>query len=105
MIVARVLFPIKGLDIDEFNKKMVESVPKYEGLVGLIRKYYVVTEDKKQAGGIYLWESREEAESFYNAEWTRRIAALFGENPMIEFLDCTIVVDNESSNVTSQVAA
>ena len=105
MVVVRVLFPIKGLDIDEFNEKMLASVPNYEGLEGLIRKYYVVTDDKAKAGGIYLWESREKAEKFYGEEWTSRIAGLFGEPPMLEFLDCNIVIDNETNRVKSKVAA
>ena len=105
MVVVRVLFPIKDLDINEFNEKMLASVPNYEGLEGLTRKYYVVTDDQTKAGGIYLWESREKAEKFYNREWTNRIAGLFGEPPMLEFLDCTIVIDNETNSVKSKIAA
>ena len=66
MVVVRVLFPTGGLKPVEFNEKMVASIPRYEGLDGLIRKYYVLTEDEKKGGGIYLWDSREKAELFYN---------------------------------------
>ena len=105
MVVVRVLFPIQGLEMDDFNKKMMSSVPKYEGLNGLIRKYYVVADDKSQAGGIYLWETRDIAESWYNPEWIAYMTEVFGEAPMLEYLDCTIVVDNETQNVTSKIAA
>ena len=64
MVVVRVLFPTAGLKPVEFNEKMVASIPRYEGLDGLVRKYYVLTEDEKKGGGIYLWESRERRSSF-----------------------------------------
>src|SRR5690606_4204516 len=71
MVVVRVLFPINTTDIEGLEKKMLATAPKYEGLDGLTRKYYIMSEDHKHAGGIYLWESREKAEAWYNAEWTK----------------------------------
>lgn len=105
MVVVRVLFPTGGLKPVEFNEKMVASIPRYEGLDGLIRKYYVLTEDEKKGGGIYLWDSREKAEQFYNEEWKARIKELFGETPMLEYLDCSIVIDNETKEVRNLVTA
>jgi len=105
MVVVRVLFPTGGLKSVEFNEKMVASIPRYEGLDGLVRKYYVLTEDKKRGGGIYLWDSREKAEQFYNEEWKIRIKELFGETPMLEYLDCSIVIDNETKEVRNLVTA
>ena len=103
MVVVRVLFPTGGLKPVEFNEKMVASIPRYEGLDGLIRKYYVLTEDEKEGGGIYLWDSREKAELFYNEEWKTRIKELFGEKPLLEYLDCSIVIDNETKEVRNLV--
>ena len=105
MVVVRVLFPTAGLSQSEFNEKMVASIPRYEGLDGLIRKYYVLTEDESKGGGIYLWESKEKAEQFYNENWRVRIEEMFGEVPMLEYLDCSIVIDNESKSIKNQVAA
>tara|TARA_B100000579_G_C22760390_1_gene818653 strand:+ start:671 stop:1042 length:372 start_codon:yes stop_codon:yes gene_type:complete len=105
MVVVRVLFPTAGMNPAEFNEKMVASIPRYEGLDGLVRKYYVLTEDEQKGGGIYLWESREKAEQFYNQEWKTRIKELFGEAPMLEYLDCSIVIDNETKAVRNLVTA
>ena len=105
MVVVRVLFPTAGMSISEFNEKMVASIPRYEGLDGLIRKYYVVSEDETKGGGIYLWETKEKAANFYNDDWKNRIAEAFGEAPMVEFLDCSIVIDNENKAVKNQVVA
>ncbi len=49
------------------------SAPKYEGLVGLVRKYYLFDAESHVGGGCYLWESREAAERFYDADWRKII--------------------------------
>jgi len=92
MIIAHVRFPISG-DRAEFDKKLLDSVVKYEKLDGLIRKYYLVTEDGKTAGGIYLWESKAKAEAWYTEEWKKNMTAAWGEPPMLEYLEAPIVVD------------
>jgi len=52
----------------------------YEGVPGLIRKYYGITPDGTSLVGIYLWESKAAADAFYTADWvamvTKRWAAL-----------------------------
>ncbi|MEQ8663725.1 MAG: YdhR family protein [Gammaproteobacteria bacterium] len=105
MVVVRVLFPLNTTDIEGLKKKMLDTAPKYEGLDGLTRKYYVLTEDHKHGGGIYLWESREKAEAWYNADWMKYMTEVWGQAPLLEYLECPIVVDNETNNTTSQVAA
>ena len=65
----------------------------HEKLDGLIRKYYLMSEDGQTAGGIYLWESKAKAEAWYNAEWVKNMTAAWGEAPMLEYLDCPVVVD------------
>jgi hypothetical protein len=105
MIVARVQFPIKVADKTEFIKKMAATTPKYEGLAGLTRKYYVMSEDGTHAGGIYLWETKQQAEAWYNDEWMKYMTEAWGEAPLLEYLDCPIVVDNELAKVVRKDAA
>jgi len=104
MIVVQVLFPSDGMSEAEFDKAMLDSVPKFEGLDGLLRKYYVSKEDRKLGGGIYLWDSKEKAQAWFNEEWTERITGIFGK-PTVEYLDCKIVVDNETNVVKRQNVA
>jgi hypothetical protein len=51
----------------------------YEGIPGLIRKYYGISPDGSSIAGIYLWENLAAANAFYTAEWvamvTKRWAA------------------------------
>ena len=105
MIVVRVQFPVKVSNKDEFIKKMAATTPKYEGMEGLTRKYYVMNDEGDQAGGIYLWETREQAEAWYNAEWVKYMTEAWGEAPLLEYLDCPIVVDNDMDKVITKNAA
>jgi hypothetical protein len=45
---------------DEATALYKSSMPKYQGLPGLVRKYYLF--DEQGVGGGYLWESRAAAE-------------------------------------------
>ena len=102
MIIAFVTFtPTIGRE--EALKKMEASMPVYQKIPGLIRKNYIVSEDV-QMGGVYLWESREKAEAFYDAGWPARFEAYgAGVRPQLRWLDCPFVVDNRAGEiVTSQ---
>ena len=58
MITAIVNFKLPA-DIDP--RKAAElfkaSAPKYRGLKGLVRKYYLFDDEKRIGGGVYLWKS------------------------------------------------
>src|ERR1700758_4379855 len=41
----------------------------YEGIPGLIRKYYGIAPDGTSLVGIYLWDSKAAADAFYTADW------------------------------------
>lgn len=61
MIVALVQFPTGDRGFQEMKKRYHSSAPKYQNVAGLIRKYFLLSEDGKNAAGVYLFESREEA--------------------------------------------
>ncbi len=100
MIVAHVQFPINTPDQNEFIKKMAATTSKYEGLAGLVRKYYMISENGKRAGGLYLWESKQAAEAWYNDEWQKYMLDAWGEPAQIDYFDCPIIVDNEIPKTT-----
>ena len=45
----------------------------YEGIPGLIRKYYGITPDGGSLVGIYLWESVTDANAFYTPDWVAMV--------------------------------
>ena len=95
MITAIVRFKLPAtLDAADAAKLFEGSAPKYQGLSGLIRKYYLFDAESRTGGGCYLWESREAAERVYTAEWRKMIADRYGAPPEISFYETPVIVDN-----------
>lgn len=102
MITAIVEFKLPHpMTLDEARATFLVTAPKYLGMPGLIRKYYFRSEDGSKAGGVYLWQSKADALAVYTDEWKSFVRGKYGTEPMITFLDCPVVVDNVSREVTS----
>ena len=106
MITAIVNFKLPA-DIDA--KKAAElfkgSAPKYRGLKGLVRKYYLFDGEKRIGSGIYLWKSRADADAVYTPQWKAYIAERYGTPPDIRYFETSVVVDNESDKTILDAAA
>ena len=95
MITAIVRFKLPAtLDAAKAAELFRSSAPKYQGLAGLIRKYYLFDAESRTGGGCYLWESREAADRVFNAEWRKMIAERYGVPPEISYFETPVVVDN-----------
>ena len=93
--VAIVRFPaLSGLTGDRLRAVLEEGVPRYAGLPGLQRKYFLG--NATHGGGVYEWESRAAADAFYNEAWRERLRVVYGAVPEIEYFDLHAVVDNEA---------
>jgi hypothetical protein len=100
MITAIVRFKLpETVTADEASTLFQGSAPKYQGLGGLVRKYYLFDEKSHTGGGVYLWESRAAADAVYTPEWRRMIAERYGAEPDILFFETPVVVDNETEEV------
>ena len=75
----------------------LDSAPLYRDVKGLIRKDYLNGEDG--GGGVYLFESRETAEAWFNDEWWGWIEERFGAKPTLTFYDHYVTVDNAAGEV------
>lgn len=94
MILTLVRFALaEPIDLAEAERRFLSSAPKYVGLPGLLRKHYVLSEDGRFAGGVYLWENRAAADAVYSGEWRARVAALYGAEPIIEVFESPVTVD------------
>ena len=59
MIVTIVTFKLsQPASLADITKTFQATAPKYQGVAGLLRKNYWMSEDGRRAGGIYVWESR-----------------------------------------------
>ncbi len=100
MIVTIVTFRLpKPTSLDEITSTFQSTAPRYQGMPGLLRKNYWVSEDGRRAGGIYVWESRADAERVYTAEWKKLVESKYGSPPEIEYLHSPVMVDNRDGTI------
>jgi hypothetical protein len=79
---------------DKAQAVFADSAPKYRQVKGLIRKYYLLSEDGATAGGVYLWKSRQDAEKLYTDDWQAFIMQKYGTGPSVAYFDSPVIVDN-----------
>lgn len=95
MITALVQFKLpEPLTRDKAKEVFSSTAPKYREVHGLIRKYYLLSEDGGTAGGVYLWKSRKDAEQLYNDDWREFIMEKYGSEPSVTYFESPVVVDN-----------
>src|ERR1700682_2565205 len=94
MIVAIVTFHLaRPTTVGEITTTFQATAPKYQGIPGLLRKNYFVSEDGRRAGGIYVWASRADADRVYTAEWKTFVEGKYGTPPVVEYLHSAVIVD------------
>ncbi|WP_206732255.1 hypothetical protein [Halarcobacter mediterraneus] len=79
----------------------MSTAPNYKKLSGLIRKCYVIFDEGHSVGGIYLWESREDAEAVYTESWKEFVREKYGSEPEITYLETPVIVDNILNEIIS----
>jgi hypothetical protein len=95
MITAVVQFKLpQPVTLEKAREIFSSTAPRYREADGLIRKYYLLSEDGGTAGGVYLWKSRGYAEGVYTDEWKRFIADKYGAEPSIQYFSSPVIVDN-----------
>ena len=75
------------------------SAPKYQNVPGLLRKHYLLGDEGRVGGGVYIWESRAAAEALYDDAWRAGIEQRYGSPPTIEFFDSPVTVDPDHIEV------
>ena len=95
MITAFVQFKLpKQTSLKEATTIFQSTAPRYRGMSGLARKYYLFDAETGKGGGCYLFESRAAAEQIFNDEWRALINDKYGAEPEIQYFDTPVVVDN-----------
>ncbi|MCG8566544.1 MAG: YdhR family protein [Desulfobacterales bacterium] len=86
---------------EEAKEIFLGTAPTYQGVAGLHRKCYVLSDDGRSVGGIYLWDSRAQAEAMYTDEWREFVREKYGTEPSVTYLETPVVVDNVTGEITS----
>jgi hypothetical protein len=100
MIIAITTFTLpRQITREEARGIFLGTAPKYQGVPGLFRKHYVLSEDGKTAGGVYLWNSKPEAEAMYTESWRSFVRERYGIDPTVTYFDSPVVVDNVAGQI------
>lgn len=91
----------KPIAREEARRTFLSTAPTYQGIAGLFRKYYYLSQDGKTLGGIYLWNSRTEAETMYTESWRAFVRDKYDADPSVIYFDSPVVVDNLSHEILS----
>lgn len=91
--VVRIRLP-EGLELAAAKDIFKSTAVQYQAMPGLVRKYYLLSEDGRSVGGVYLWESREQALAQYTDEWKAFVEGKYGTPPSVELFETPVVVDN-----------
>ena len=102
MITALVQFKLpQRLTREEARAIFAGTAPRYREIEGLIRKYYLLAEDGATAGGVYLWNTREDAERLFTDEWKAFIRDKYGAEPSVTYFASPVVVDNAADEIVA----
>ncbi len=94
MIVTIVRFKLPaGTTRDKAVTLFKQTAPRYRALPGLVRKYYLWNADGT-AGGCYLWQTRQQAEQLFTAEWRAYVAERYGAEPAVDYFEAPVIIDN-----------
>jgi hypothetical protein len=100
MITVMTTFKLpQPLTREEARRIFLSTAPKYRGVQGLVRKVYVLSEDGGTVGGLYLWQSRAEAEGMYTDAWRAFVREKYRTEPTVTYFQSPVVVDNVTQRI------
>lgn len=88
-----------GIPTEAVKTGFLQVAPHFKRPPGLLRKYFLISENGKTGGGVYLWNSIEQARTFSEEVLRPMIRDKFRVEPSIEYFDAPVVVDNVSSEI------
>ena len=101
MITVIVNFKIStDLNAEAVKDKFLETAPMYKDVDGLIRKNYLLDIEKHTAGGAYTFETREQADKWFDQERINWITERYSK-PELTYYDTPVIVDNEQDDIKS----
>ena len=68
--------------------RMRDAVPEYAVIDGLDFKYFTMSKTGT-LGGVYLWQNRRAADTFYDEAWHQRIKESYGKPADLQFFNAT----------------
>ena len=97
-VITTFILP-KSITCEEARTIFLSTAPKYRGVQGLLRKTYLFSQDGVTVGGVYLWNSRQEAEAMYTEAWRTFVREKYGTDPTVAYFESPVVVDNMTQQI------
>lgn len=102
MIITTTAFSLPTpLTREEARKIFLSTAPTYIGAQGLLQKHYVLSQDGLRVGGVYLWNSRKDAEAMFTDAWRTFVTAKYNTEPVLTYFDSPVTVDNVAGKILS----
>lgn len=89
----------QDLTLKQYGEHARRIAGNFQGVPSLIRKNFLFSDVEGYAGGIYTWDNKQAAKTFYAGPWLDNIREIFGVEPEITYYDTPLIVDNESGNI------
>ena len=92
-VVTRFALPPNAA-AEEIRTAFAEAAPHFRNVPGLVRKQFLLSLDTRTAGGVYLWDDESAARTFMSERVAPMIRARFRVEPIIEFFESPVIVEN-----------
>ncbi len=91
---------MEGKNRQDLLTVMRGAAPDFQGVSGLVRKYYAIAPDCKSVMEIYLWKSRDAADRFFDHEWDAETSRRWESARMTrQDYEAPVVVESEQNRV------
>jgi hypothetical protein len=99
VIVAIVRYRLPpAIDYAACRAHFLRIAPSFLTAPGLLSKRFIWSETGI-AGGVYEWNSLEDAQRFYSGPWRQGIVERYGMEPEIEYFDVFAITDTRTGSV------
>ena len=94
-----------GHSAQQIKDIFAKSADIYIGVPGLVRKYFGHSDDRLSVVGIYLWETKAQADAFYSPEWIAGVTSRWGSMPHRAEWQIPQVVESAEGRVITDAPA
>ena len=96
MTTAIIQYPLPpGAPMDAVKSGFLEVAPFFQSPPGLLRKYFLLSDDGARGGGVYLWTSRQTARDFSEGTIRPMIKEKCHVEPSITYFETPVIVDKQ----------